>query len=72
MSELNVLWIGKYSQDWEMESHCHTFFQIFGVIGGKGSILIEEESFLLEKETLYIIPPEHPQMQVKVQKILNN
>ncbi|MBP8988670.1 MAG: helix-turn-helix domain-containing protein [Clostridia bacterium] len=59
MSELNVLWIGKYSQDWEMESHCHSFFQIFGVIGGKGSILIEEEPFGLEKETLYIIPPDH-------------
>ncbi|MDW7656498.1 MAG: AraC family transcriptional regulator [Bacillota bacterium] len=56
MSELNVLWIGKYVQDWEMEGHSHTFFQIFGTISGKGTIMIEDETFPLDKETLFIVP----------------
>jgi AraC-like DNA-binding protein len=56
LSELNVLWIGKYVQDWEMEGHSHTFFQIFGIISGKGTIMIEDETFPIDKETLFLVP----------------
>ena len=40
MGELNVLWLGKYVQDWDNLSHEHSFYQRFGLIGGQGSIVI--------------------------------
>ncbi len=57
MGELNVLWLGKYVQDWDNLSHEHTFYQLFGLIGGQGSIVIGDEQYVLEKEQLYLIPP---------------
>lgn len=57
MGELNVLWLGKYVQDWDNLSHEHTFYQLFGLIGGQGSIVIGGQRYVLEKEQLYLIPP---------------
>ena len=49
----------KYEQDWESYPHTHYFSELFYVLNGCGSFIVEEESFPIRKQNLIIIN-EHP------------
>lgn len=45
----------KYEQDWESYPHTHYFSELFYVLNGCGSFIVEEESFPIRKQNLIII-----------------
>ena len=47
----------KYEQDWESYPHTHYFSELFYVLNGCGSFIVEEESFPIRKQNLIIINP---------------
>lgn len=47
----------KYEQDWESYPHTHYFSELFYVLNGCGSFIVEEESFPIRKQDLIIINP---------------
>ncbi|NMA83867.1 MAG: helix-turn-helix transcriptional regulator [Epulopiscium sp.] len=53
----NVYWVAKYTQLWENDIHSHNYFQILFMIGGKGNVNIDGETFEIKKGTVFIIPP---------------
>ena len=44
MNGYNILWCGKYSQDWENKLHEHTFFQLVVVSEGEAIVQAGEET----------------------------
>lgn len=58
MNECNVLWCGEYRQNWENELHNHTFFQLFAFSEGHGSIMIENDTFPVFPQQIYLIQPQ--------------
>jgi AraC-like DNA-binding protein len=53
----NVLWCGQYRQDWDNDTHQHKYFQIIGMISGKGMIEINDSLYYAEKGKIYLFPP---------------
>jgi len=58
MISCNVLWIGKYHQNWENNLHEHNYFQMIGVLNGGGTITIDKNQYTIQKEIIYLIPPQ--------------
>lgn len=50
----------KYEQDWESYPHTHYFSELFYVLNGCGSFIVEEESFSDPKTESDHHQPEHP------------
>ena len=57
MQGFDILWCGKYSQDWENEPHQHNFFQLIAVSGGEGVATIGEETHVMRREDILIVAP---------------
>lgn len=47
----------KYEEDWESYPHTHYFAELFYVLGGSGSFLVEDRSFPISRNDLVIINP---------------
>ena len=47
----------KYEEDWESYPHTHYFPELFYVLNGCGSFIVEEESFPIQKQDLIIVNP---------------
>lgn len=47
----------KYEEDWESYPHTHYFPELFYVLNGSGSFIVEEESFPIKKQDLIIVNP---------------
>ena len=58
MKSCNVLWLGKYNQNWENCLHQHNYFQMIGILNGGGIITIDENRYVIQKEMIYLIPPQ--------------
>lgn len=58
MNECSVLWCGEYRQNWENDMHNHTFFQLFAFSEGNGHILIENDTFPVSPQQIYLIQPQ--------------
>ncbi len=58
MNECSILWCGKYQQNWENELHCHNYFQMVGILSGDGCFHIEDTSYPIEKEQIYMLCPQ--------------
>jgi len=58
MYDVDVLWTGKYYQNWENNPHCHSFFQMIAVLKGSGTIQIQEEAYAFEEQDVFFIPPQ--------------
>lgn len=58
MNECSVFWCGKYCQQWETDIHNHTYFQLFGISEGNGRLLVENETFDILPQQLYLIRPQ--------------
>lgn len=58
MNECDVLWSGKYRQNWETELHNHTYFQLIGFSEGKGCIIVEDKTYTIHAGQIYLIQPQ--------------
>lgn len=58
MAECNILWSGKYHQNWETDLHSHNFFQMIGFEGGNGSIQIDEATLSVDPRQGYLVLPQ--------------
>lgn len=58
MNECSVLWCGEYRQNWENDPHSHTFFQLFAFLEGSGSITIEDDTFAVIPQQIYLVLPQ--------------
>lgn len=47
----------KYEEDWQSETHIHHFTELFYVLNGRGSFLIEDSRLPVKKNDLVIINP---------------
>lgn len=47
----------KYDQDWHSLAHSHHFTELFYIVSGKGSFLVENHSFPIKENDLVIINP---------------
>ena len=54
----------KYEQDWESYPHTHYFSELFYVLNGCGSFIVEEESFPIRKQNLIIINQQNCQSHI--------
>lgn len=57
MSECNILWSGKYHQNWENDLHSHGWFQMIGILSGCGTVIIDENRYNISKEKIFLIGP---------------
>ena len=53
----------KYEEDWSSYPHTHYFTELFFVLSGSGSFLVEDETFPIAKHDLIVINPNitHPE-----------
>ncbi len=58
MNECSILWCGKYRQNWENELHCHNYFQMVGILSGSGRFYVEDHSYPIEEEQIYLLAPQ--------------
>ena len=58
---VDVLWTARddYESGWTLNPHQHAFFQIIYCLGGRGTLTIAGESYLLAPRTLFLIAPAH-------------
>ena len=47
----------KYEEDWSSYPHTHYFTELFFVLSGSGSFLVEDETFPIAKHDLIVINP---------------
>lgn len=57
MVQCNVLWSGKYSQNWEVEPHKHSYWQIIAISKGGGVIQINGEQIRFSEQDVFLIHP---------------
>lgn len=58
MNQCDVFWSGKYRQDWEIEPHNHTFFQMIAFSNGSGKIVIGDKSYDIQAGQIYLVQPQ--------------
>lgn len=58
MNKCDILWCGKYHQNWENELHCHNYFQMVGIFSGKGTLVVNDNTFEIDKEHMYLFSPQ--------------
>lgn len=60
MSKCNVLWCGKYQQDWENNMHEHNYFQLIAMTSGQAKVVIEDREYNANKNQLFLLSPQIP------------
>lgn len=54
----------KYEEDWSSYPHTHYFTELFFVLSGSGSFLVEDETFPIAKHDLIVINPNITQYNI--------
>lgn len=60
----------KYEEDWSSYPHTHYFTELFFVLSGSGSFLVEDETFPIAKHDLIVIirispTPKNPASKIR-------
>ncbi len=58
MNECNILWCGKYHQNWENELHSHNYFQLVGISSGSCTIYVDDTPYPVLRDTVFLFCPE--------------
>ncbi len=56
-SKLLYISMSKYQGDWNSIPHSHYFSELFYVVSGKGTFLLDGQTFQIEANDLIIVPP---------------